>query len=237
MEFFTRTHSRRDFFQRLATGAASLSTFAVFKEELLRLTESGTYQDLLQTTPSLTEGPFYPNKMPLDKDNDLVIIGSSQIAALGQVTHLSGKIIDRTGAPIKNATIEIWQVDGNGVYLHTGSDGSSRRDPNFQGFGQFETDSTGTYKFRTVKPVPYPGRAPHIHFKVKLKGQEVLTSQIHVAGDPQNARDGVLRSAGNAEAQKLLIAAFNPLKDSKAAELEAKFNVILGVTPEDDHHH
>ncbi|MFM9874202.1 MAG: intradiol ring-cleavage dioxygenase [Fimbriimonadaceae bacterium] len=237
MEFFTRTHSRRDFFQQLATGAASLSTFAIFKEELLRLTESGTYQDLLQATPQLTEGPFYPNKMPLDKNNDLILIGSSKIAALGQITHLTGKITDRTGAPIKNATIEIWQVDGNGVYLHTGSDNGDNRDPNFQGFGQFETDSSGTYKFRTVKPVAYPGRAPHIHFKVKLKGQEVLTSQILVAGDPGNARDGVLRSAGNAESQRLLIAAFNPHKDSKAGELEAKFNVILGITPEDNHPH
>lgn len=237
MEFFTRAHSRRDFFRQLAAGTASFSTLAIFKEELLRLTESGTYQDLLQATPHVTEGPFYPNKMPVDKDNDLILIGSSKIAALGQITHLTGKITDRTGAPIKNATIEIWQVDGNGVYIHTGSDGANRRDPNFQGFGAFETDSTGTYRFRTVKPVAYPGRAPHIHFKVKVKGQEVLCSQILVAGDPQNARDGVLRSAGNAESQKLLIAAFNPLKESKAGELEAKFNVILGITPQDNHHH
>ncbi|ARU40978.1 hypothetical protein CCB80_07405 [Armatimonadetes bacterium Uphvl-Ar1] len=233
MDFFTRTPTRRELFQALAAGTAA--TF--FPEELHRLIESGTYQDLLQVTPDLTEGPFYPNQLPLDQDNDLVIIKNSTTPAIGRVTHLSGEILDRSGAPIKNAVIEIWQVDGNGVYLHSGSANKSQADKNFQGFGKFETDSTGAYKFRTVKPVPYPGRAPHIHFRVIHKEQVILTSQIHVQDDPGNARDGVLRSAGNSEAQKLVQAAFVPMKNSPTSDLEAKFRIVIGLTPEDTHHH
>lgn len=233
MEFFTRNYSRRDLFRALATGTAGL----LYPHELMRLVEAGTYQDLLQATPGVTEGPFYPDKMPLDRDNDLILIGKSTTPAVGVVTHLTGKIVDRSGTPIRGAVIEIWQVDGHGVYLHSGSDGKDRQDKNFQGFGQFETAKDGAYRFRTVKPVSYPGRAPHIHFKVKKGERELLTSQILVAGDPQNARDGVLQSAGNAEAQKLLIAKFDPMPGTKVGELEAKFTVVLGVTPEDQHDH
>jgi protocatechuate 3,4-dioxygenase beta subunit len=233
MEFFLRPSTRRDLFRALAAGTAA----SLFPDELRRIIESGTYQDLLQSTPAVTEGPFYPDKLPLDQDNDLVIIGNGTTPALGTITHLSGQILDRTGAPLNNVTIEIWQVDGNGVYIHSNSAGKPNEDKNFQGYGRFETDSKGQYRFRTVKPVPYPGRAPHIHFKV-LKGErDLLCSQILVAGDVKNSRDGVLRSAGNAEAQKLLLAEFNPMKGSKTGELEANFRIVIGVTPEDNHDH
>lgn len=231
MDFFTRNPTRRELFRALAAGTAA----TLFPEELRRLIESGTYQDLLQTTPSLTEGPFYPNNLPLDQDNDLVQIKNSTTPAIGQITHLAGQILDRSGTPINNATIEIWQVDGNGVYLHTSSANKSNADKNFQGFGKFETDSTGNYKFRTVKPVPYPGRAPHIHFRVLHKNQIILTSQIHITDDPRNARDGVLRSAGNADTQKLLQTPFTPMKNSPTGDLEADFRIIIGLTPEDYH--
>lgn len=233
MEFFTRNCSRRDLFKALAAGTAGL----LYPHELMRLVEAGTYQELLQATPGVTEGPFYPDHLPLDRDNDLILIGDSTSPALGEITHLTGKIVDRTGAPVRGATIEIWQVDSHGVYIHSGSQGKDRQDKNFQGFGQFETASDGAYRFRTVKPVAYPGRAPHIHYKVKKGGRELLTSQILVAGDPGNARDGVLRSAGNVEAQRLLIAAFEPMKGAKAGVLEARFTVVLGATPEDNHDH
>ena len=117
--------------------------------------------------PQQTEGPFYPDKLPLDTDNDLLIINDAITPAVGEVTHLSGRILDAKGDPVRNAVVEIWQGDNNGAYLHTGTSNGDKRDTNFQGFGRFLTGSTGEYYFRTIKPVPYPGRTPHIHFKVK----------------------------------------------------------------------
>ncbi|MEO2091769.1 MAG: intradiol ring-cleavage dioxygenase, partial [Gemmataceae bacterium] len=107
-------------------------------------------------------------------------------------------------------------------------------DKNFQGFGRFTTDKSGAYYFRTIKPVPYPGRTPHIHYKVKRGNRELLTSQIMISGHEQNARDGVLRSAGGLLEQELMMAEFKPVKDSKIGELEAKFDIVLGKTPDEN---
>src|SRR5688572_16968225 len=123
-------------------------------------TMPGAFAEELVVTPQQTEGPFYPNRLPLDTDNDLLIINDSITPAVGQVTRLNGRVLDRHGDPVRNATVEIWQVDNKGVYLHSRSGNSTRRDPNFQGFGRFETDSTGRYFFRTIKPVPYAGCTP-----------------------------------------------------------------------------
>src|SRR5580700_2276185 len=136
----------------------------------------GAYAEELARTPSLTEGPFYPPKLPLDTDNDLLIVNDNITPAVGEVTHLGGKILDAKGNPVRNALVEIWQCDNKGVYLHTRDSGRKKRDENFQGFGRFLTGSSGEYYFRTIKPVPYPGRTPHIHFKVKRSGKELLTT-------------------------------------------------------------
>jgi protocatechuate 3,4-dioxygenase, beta subunit len=140
--------SRRHFLRGgLALGAAGRLPAHLFAEELLR-------------TPRLTEGPFYPDRLPLDTDNDLIIINDSLTPAVGEVTHLTGRILDASGSPVKDATIEIWQCDAHAVYIHTRDSGpkEKQRDKNFQGFGRFTTDSKGGYRFRTIKPVPYPGR-------------------------------------------------------------------------------
>src|SRR5919108_35991 len=144
--------SRRRFLQGVTWSAALATVPGLLAEELLQ-------------TPRQTEGPFYPNHLPLDTDNDLLVINDSITPAVGEITHLSGRILNAGGKPVRSAFVEIWQVDGNGVYLHSGSDQGEKRDANFQGYGRFLTDSQGRYYFRTVKPVPYPIRpAPHIHF-------------------------------------------------------------------------
>jgi protocatechuate 3,4-dioxygenase, beta subunit len=212
--------SRRGFLKSgLAVGAAFYSVSGLFAEQLAR-------------TPRLTEGPFYPDKLPLDTDNDLIIVGNSTTPALGEVTHLGGRVLSQAGEPINNATVEIWQVDGKGVYLHSADSGRRQRDKNFQGFGRFTTGSSGEYRFRTIKPVPYPGRTPHIHVKIKKGDRELLTTQIFIAGFPQNARDGVYRDAGGIVERELVSTDFVPVRDSKIGELAAKFDIVLGRTPE-----
>jgi len=190
----------------------------------------GAFAEALALTPRQTEGPFYPNRLPLDTDNDLLIVNDEITPAIGEVTHLSGRILDSAGNPVRSALVEIWQVDGNGVYLHT-ADRHAQRDANFQGFGRFLTGRSGEYYFRTVRPVPYPGRTPHIHFKVKRHRHDDFTTQCYVKGHPQNDRDGVFRHIGDDKAQELVLVNFKPIKGSKFGELGARFDIVLGVTP------
>ena len=199
------------------------------------MTVPGLFADQLTLTPAQTEGPFYPDRIPLDKDNDLLIVNDNITPAVGQITHLRGRVLDSHGQPIRHALVEIWQVDNNGVYLHSGSAGGGNRDQNFQGFGQFLTGSTGEYYFRTVKPVAYPGRTPHIHFAVKMPGQPKWTTQCYVRGEPRNATDGILQSIPN-PARELVIVDFAPIPDSPIGELAAHFDLVMGFTPEDIAH-
>lgn len=196
---------------------------------------SGAFAEQLAATPKLTEGPFYPDKLPLDTDNDLLIIRDSITPAVGEIAHLTGRILGPNGSPIRNALVEIWQVDGNGVYLHSTDRRRGNQDDNFQGYGRFLTDAEGRYYFRTVKPVPYPGRTPHIHFAVSRNGKRIATTQLFVAGHPQNERDFVFRSVRDADQRSLLLASFEPFPKSTIGELSAKFDIVLGKTPEDAH--
>jgi protocatechuate 3,4-dioxygenase, beta subunit len=222
MDIATAILSRRRFLNTLAIGAASLPF----------LTGVNAFAEELTRTPKQTEGPFYPDKLPLDTDNDLLIVNETITPAVGEVTHLTGRVMGPKGEAIRNALVEIWQCDAKGVYLHSRSDGGERRDKHFQGFGRFMTGPTGEYYFRTIKPVPYPGRSPHIHVMVKSKGKEVLTTQCYIQGHPGNERDGIWRNIRDAKQRDAVTIAFDPVKGSKIGELQAKFDIVLGLTPE-----
>jgi protocatechuate 3,4-dioxygenase beta subunit len=196
-------------------------------------TVRGAFADELVRTPAQTEGPFYPNKLPLDTDNDLLIINDGITPGVGEITHLTGRILDAKGNPVKNALVEIWQCDANGVYLHTkdSEPKKSQQDKNFQGFGRFLTGSTGEYYFRTIKPVPYPGRTPHIHYKIKKGGKELLVTQCYIKGHPGNPKDGIYMGIKDVKARESVTIDFAPIKESRIGELAAKFDLVLGVTP------
>ena len=129
-------------------------------------TTAGVFAEQLQPSAQMGEGPFYPDRLPLDTDNDLLIINDSITPAVGTITHLHGTIRDTKGSPLRNAFVEIWQVDNSGSYIHSQSSNKAKSDKNFQGYGRFMTSSSGEYYFRTIKPVAYPGRTPHIPIKV-----------------------------------------------------------------------
>jgi protocatechuate 3,4-dioxygenase beta subunit len=194
-------------------------------------TVPGAFAELIRT-PEQTEGPFYPDKLPLDTDNDLLVINDAITPAVGEITWLSGRILDAQGKPMRNALVEIWQVDNNGAYLRSKTGNREKRDKNFQGFGRFITGSTGEYLFRTIKPVPYPGRTRHVHFAIKARGHEKFTTQCYVRGEPKNESDGVLKGIHDAKARQSVIVPFSPLKGSKIGELAARFDIVLGWTPE-----
>ncbi|MEZ6055603.1 MAG: protocatechuate 3,4-dioxygenase, partial [Planctomycetaceae bacterium] len=170
---------------------------------------------------------------PLDTDNDLLILNDSMTPSLGEITHLSGRVLSPTGEPMRNAFIEIWQVDHAGAYLHTNGSPDGKRDSNFQGYGRFLTDVKGQYYFRTIKPVPYPGRTPHIHVAVSQNGKRLLTTQLLIKGEPQNERDGVFRQLQDPKERESVLVDFTPIKNSRIGELAANFDIVLGVTPDE----
>jgi protocatechuate 3,4-dioxygenase, beta subunit len=215
--------NRRAFLGTLTTGAVFFTTRGAFAEQLA-------------LTPEREEGPFYPDRLPLDTDNDLIIVNDNITPAVGEVTRLTGRVLDASGSPISGATVEIWQCDANGVYLHTGDSGrnADRQDRNFQGYGRFLTGSTGAYRFRTIKPVPYQGRpAPHIHFKIKKGDRELLTTQLNIAGHPGNTIDGIASGGLGVFERELLQVDFTPIEGSKIGELAAHFEIVLGRTPDE----
>lgn len=214
--------SRRQFLEYFAGSAGLFMTPGLFAAELAR-------------TAPVGEGPFYPDRMPLDTDNDLLLINDAITPAVGEITHLSGRILNTSGEPLRNAFVEIWQVDNNGAYLHSGTSNADKRDSNFQGYGRFLTDAKGNYYFRTIKPVAYPGRTPHIHLAVSQNGKRIFTTQILVKGEKQNEQDGLFRNIKDQAAQQTVLADFKKIPDSKIGELAASFDVVLGVTVQDAH--
>lgn len=196
------------------------------------LAAPGAFAEALTQTPRQTEGPFYPDHLPLDTDNDLLVLNDALTPAVGEVTYVSGRILGPDGMPLRNAVVEIWQCDAAGAYLHSRTGNVEKRDKNFQGFGRFVTGASGEYLFRTIKPVPYPGRTPHIHYKVKARGKELLTTQCYIKGHPGNARDGIWRGLGEGKVRDSITVDFAPLPGAKAGELAARFDVVLDTTPE-----
>jgi protocatechuate 3,4-dioxygenase, beta subunit len=147
------------------------------------------------STPRMTEGPFYPRIFPADSDADLTRVAGRTGRAQGTPLEVSGRVMDRSGRPQAGARVEIWQCDARGQYHHVGAPESSL-DPDFQGFGALATDAEGRYRFLTIRPAPYPGRTPHIHFTVAPNERRVLTSQMFFEGEPGNERDSLYRRLG-----------------------------------------
>jgi protocatechuate 3,4-dioxygenase beta subunit len=183
----------------------------------------------LVITPGQTEGPFYPVTLPADMDNDLVRVAGHAAPALGKVTHLAGSVLDKRGAPVRGAMVEIWQCDANGVYNHPRQPGLQRRDAAFQGYGRTQVAEDGAYAFRTIRPVAYPGRTPHIHFKVHAPGAGRLTTQMYVAGERQNATDGVLNGIRSAAARESVIVRLEPAEGLEPGALRGIFDIVLDI--------
>ena len=175
----------------------------------------------LTRTPSATEGPFYPSgdmRYP-DVDNDLVRIRGAVEAAGGEVVRLGGRVLDAAGRPLEAARVEIWQCDASGRYLHRGDHGRGSRDAGFQGFGHDVTGADGRYGFRTIRPVPYSGRTPHIHVKVLVAGRERLTTQFYLPDHPDNARDWLYQRIPQALREQVTMH-FKPTSAEPTAELD-----------------
>ncbi len=178
-------------------------------------------------TPGAAEGPFYPVRIPSDDDADLVSVEGAVREAGGDILHLAGRVLDANARPIAGARIEIWQCDANGVYLHPGDRRSDSRDSGFQGFGHAKADTAGRFVFRTIVPVPYPGRTPHIHVKVMHNGRDLLTTQFYRLGHPQNPSDFLFRRLAPNE-QRRVSMAIRPRAASPRPAFETDIDLVIG---------
>ena len=211
--------SRRVIERRRALLSAAVGAFIAVPALHLRALAQTPSRRL---TPAQTEGPFYPVALPADSDADLLANGALRYAK-GQPAWVEGTVSDIEGRPVRGAVVEIWQCDEQGHYHHPGD--GDRADRAFQGFGKVAVDGEGRYRFRTIRPVAYGGRAPHIHIKVKLAARQLLTTQLYVQGDAGNARDFLWRNLRGEEDRAALTVAFVPGSDG----LRARFPIVVAA--------
>lgn len=188
----------------------------------------GVVRAALAPTPGTTEGPFYPQRRPPDDDWDLVRIEGAVREAGGDILHFQSRVLDRGGRPVAGARVEIWQCDANGVYRHPDDRRRDRRDQGFQGFGHAVSDATGWCAFRTIVPVPYPGRTPHIHVKVLNRGGEALTTQLYRAGFPENESDFLFRRLSRSERKRVSMV-ITPRRTAPRPTYETAIDLVLTV--------
>jgi len=181
----------------------------------------------LLATPRQTAGPFYPVDWSGDVDADLVRVTGESARAQGVVTHLRGRVLDARGAPMPGAVVEIWQCDALGRYRHP-RDRQDGRDLGFQGRGHLSTGPDGSYAFRTIRPVPYPGRTPHIHLAVAVSGREPLVTQLYIAGEPLNERDGLFNALRDPRQREAVLLRLEPADRIELGALLASRDIVLG---------
>jgi protocatechuate 3,4-dioxygenase beta subunit len=196
---------------------------------LLAIHSAPVLAGLRGLTPRQPAGPFYPEELPLDNDNDLTQVAGQEQPASGQITDLGGRILDQNGRPLDGLRIEIWQCDANGRYRHPRDSGDRPIDPGFQGIGHTVTDKLGRYRFRTIRPMPYPGRTPHIHVAVFPEGERPFITQLYVAGELRNSSDFLYQRVPEAS-RHLVTTEFSP-SGAADADFTASWDIVPGITP------
>ncbi len=172
-----------------------------------------------RVTPAMTEGPFYPERFAAQPTPSLLrgsVEGVDRLA-------LAGTVADEAGTPLAGARVEIWQCDGFGRYHHSRDSRPEDRDPSFAGYGWVLTDARGGYAFETIRPVPYPGRTPHVHLAVIVAGRRRLVTQVFVDGDPGNAGDFLYRRMPEAARERVTMR----LAPVRRNAYEGRFDVVL----------
>lgn len=205
----------------------------------------GYLAEALTFAPSVTQGPYYPlaDDIPLDKDNDLVQLNDSLTVASGVITHLSGRILDASGNPVRNALVELWHADREGDYVYSAGPGRNPAcDANFAGFGQCLTGSSGGYRFRTVKAGLYVGRTRHYHLAVTFPGQttrfctqtgwnETAVGLNGAAWATQNNNDNVFSTITNAAQKAAVLLDYTLVEGGVAGEVAGTFDFAQNRTP------
>lgn len=182
----------------------------------------------LPTTSPQILGPFYPLGEP-SKGGDLTHVAGRPGRAQGQLIYLGGRVLDRTGAPVRGGKIEIWQANSFGRYAHPNDDNPAPLDPSFEGFAVVQTDDEGRYSLKTIKPGAYPTgptsvRPSHIHFEV-FGRRERLVTQMYFAGDPYHDKDRWLQSSNRQDT--IVMPMQEPLAGMDPGARRVVFDIVL----------
>ena len=129
-----RLFSRR---QLMATASLAASTAAAASFGI-------AYASQLRSTPGQILGPFWPTQAKPDLSGDLTRVPGSTGRAMGQVLHVSGRVLNRDGMPVPNAKLDIWQANSFGRYRHPSDRNPAPLDPNFNGFAELASDADGS---------------------------------------------------------------------------------------------
>ena len=176
-------------------------------------------------TPWQSAGPFYPDWEPDDLDNNLVNIGLRGVDAEGIKLDIFGTITNPEYKPLSDLIIEIWQTDNNGIYIHSSAPDQKKRDKNFQGFGKTKSDLNGNFEFKTILPVAYFGRPPHIHLLVRDEFSIKLITQLYFENHPLNESDFLFKKM-NPEEKKINTLILDRKLDKKNT-FTSNFQLIL----------
>jgi protocatechuate 3,4-dioxygenase beta subunit len=152
----------------------------------------------LETAETTGRSVLSLTRLPLDTDNDLLILNDGLTPAVGEITHLTGTSSRRRDCPSAMRSSRSGRPTRTvPTCIPLGDRRAKPYDANFQGYGRFLSDAKGQYYFRTIKPVEYTlmgmHRCPHIHVAVSQNGRRIFTSQFLVKGDPANVGDTVVR--------------------------------------------
>lgn len=180
----------------------------------------------LEPTPRDAEGPFYPTRLPADADADLASVRGQAQGAQGTLLYLDGRVLGTDGLPLAGANVELWQCDALGRYHHVGEDPAAL-DQGFQGYGATTTDAEGRFAFRTIRPVRYGGRPPHLHFKVAHPRAMALTTQLYPRGE--SAERGAGFGLSDRSTRSRLEFALLPATGRAPGALAATYDFVLRI--------
>lgn len=176
----------------------------------------------LAATPAQMPGPFYPLRPNAAAGNDLTTVDGKG-RARGKPLAIVGRITDTAGRPLPGVLVEIWQTNAHGRYAHPHDDSTQPADPNFAGYGRASTAADGAYRFATVEPAAYPGRTPHVHFRLSRGEREMLVTQMYLpSAMAANERDGLYQSLPDAAARRGLLGVAVP-----GAVGSLRFDIVL----------
>ncbi|MBI5108638.1 MAG: intradiol ring-cleavage dioxygenase [Rhodocyclales bacterium] len=188
----------------LATAASFRRRRLLLASPLIFLLPLARAASPLAATPAQMLGPFYPVQPDAAAGNDLGTV-DGKLRARGKALTIVGRVADTAGRPLPGVLVEIWQTNAHGRYHHPQDDSPQPLDPNFRGYGRAIAGADGAYRFSTIEPVAYPGRTPHVHFRLSRGARELLVTQMYLPeAAAANARDGLFMSLQDGARRRLV---------------------------------
>ena len=192
---------------------------------------------LLSLQQSLSEitGPVFRPDMLQPLDNDLLLNARVDRDPVGERIVVHGRVLDEDERPVPGALVEVWQANAGGRYRHVNDRYVAALDPNFGGCGRTLSDDEGRYRFRTIKPGPYPWpngvndwRPAHIHVSIfgHAFAQRLIT-QMYFDGDPMIWQDPIVAAIPDRAAVERLVAALDRHNTLPMDALAYKFDIVL----------